>query len=207
MKSLINLLISPIKILNFAGGIVGGLWLIINGQWRFILILIILGIVSVWIISLLLLPGLLFAVPVAYGSNHKKYFFSYLFGIINLVWTYVVMTAWSVASYVFILNQHTEGSIFPYLLLSYSLATSPWTYMAQKEQAPDLSATTIGAFFLCLGSLFLFIFNLISRGPSTSQQIIVFGISMVIAFILQLLLIISVIKKEKFLNQIMKDSS
>ena len=63
INAILGLISIPIMLLNFGGGIVGGIWLATLGKWG----LLGLGVASMLLSSsglgLVLTPGLLFAVP------------------------------------------------------------------------------------------------------------------------------------------------
>jgi len=57
---IIEILSLPIMILNMVGGIIGGIWLAILGEWGLIGIGILLMFTSHWILAILMMPSLLF---------------------------------------------------------------------------------------------------------------------------------------------------
>ena len=186
----------PVMILNLLGGIVSGIWLIFLGKLGLVVWAILIYIISVYGISLLLMPGLLLALPMQWALETRRYVLAYFFGPLSTLWTYVVMTAYCVWSFLFIINNHDSGSIWPYLLLGYSVATAPWGYMASKE-GPDSTGSTIGAFFCCLGGIVMMIVTLFSDKITNVKLIISFDAVMAVAWILQTALFFVVVKEEK----------
>ena len=194
MKTLLSLVSLPIMLLNFAGGIVAGIWLIIQGHWGLPILAILISIGVTWIISIFLAPTILLAMPMTAIIEKRKFGFIYLLGGVSSLWTYAVMTAWCVGAFIVIISNWDGGSIWPYVLLGYSLATGPWTYMASKEGSNGVDATSIGTFFICLGSLAMLIATLIAGEVNSTVLYITFGIAMGIAFIIQMILLTETVK-------------
>jgi hypothetical protein len=158
MGALFSLVSVPVMILNFAGGIVGGIWLALLGQWRLVGLGLAASFVSTFGIGLALAPGFLFAAPGIILVQKGKHLIGGILQFVSALWSYVVMTVWCVGSFYVVFSFYPGGSLWPYLLWSYSTATAPWTYMAQR-QAMDGSdpagASALTAFGACLGALAL----------------------------------------------------
>ena len=197
MQILISFLMLPIMILNFAGGIVGGIWLLIIGKGWLVLYAIIITLTSTWVIGLVLTPTILLAMPLTKAIEKKRYLLAYLWGILAGFWTYLIMTIWCVGSFVLILSNYDTGLVWPYLFLAYSVASGPWTYMASKEGSTEIDGTTIGAFFVCLGAFAMIVVTLMSNGATLMALIITFSIAMVIAWILNTALFVYKVKESK----------
>ena len=62
--------------------------------------------------------------------------------MVTKVVTWVVITIWGILvfDYAEILYSKNPYDIIPYLLLAYSVATSPWSYMASKESPDNIGA-------------------------------------------------------------------
>ena len=134
LLGVISVLSLPVMLLNFGGGIVGGIWPLILGNWA----LVGLGLLSMFIssigLSLALAPGLLFSGPGVLALGHRRYVIGSIALLLGNLWTFVVMTVWCVGSfYVVFRSYYIGGSIWPYLLWAYGMATGPWTYMAARE--------------------------------------------------------------------------
>ena len=62
----------PIMFLNLLGGIISGIWLVILGEWSEIFRGILFMVVSGFVISIALMPSLLFAAPAALAIQKGK---------------------------------------------------------------------------------------------------------------------------------------
>ena len=168
IETIFSIFSIPLLLLNSFSVIVGVIWIIFLGDWSTIFIVIIALIVSPFLLSFPLMISIPFAYIGAklYETGSIIKFFSLPFLIIAGIVTWVTISFWGLYSFKFILD---EGLIFavssdinfnylPYLLLSYSLATSPWQYMAQNEDQsnPGLIAALI---FSQISAAFIVIFN------------------------------------------------
>ena len=133
MEAILGVLAIPLGILNLLGGIVSIIWLAFLGEWHLVLFGIAYAFVGTFLISLVLLPGMIFAAPAAMAAERGKPWITLLLGVPSIIWTYFVLFG---SCYIFlkIAVQNYEGQIIPYLLWAYATAIGPWTYMAQKEE-------------------------------------------------------------------------
>lgn len=127
----------PIVLFNFAGGIVGGIWLAVIGEWGALGTGIAALVFGTLAIGIALAPSLAL-LPLAESASRRSNIVAMVFlGIISVGYTYIVMAVWCVGAFVFFLEYAARGSVLPYLLWSYAVATGPWTYMARKEAQSD----------------------------------------------------------------------
>lgn len=152
---IVNIFSVPIMFLNMGGGIVGGIWLAILGEWRLLGIGIFLLVISTPILSLLMLPGLLIA---GFGAHlyEKKNPFRHLMGYISLLYTNILIVGTCVFAFLICSRFYSGNTIFgyvPYLLWSWGMALGPWQFFASKE--PDNEVTVI---ILFSASVFYFLF-------------------------------------------------
>jgi len=184
VHAILGLVSIPVTLLNFGGGIVGGIWLAFLDKWG----LLGLGIVSMFIssfgISLALAPGLLFAAPAVVALDRGRYIIGGLCLTLTNVWTYVVMTVWNVGCFYVVVGYYDHGSIWPYLLWAYGIATGPWTYMAARG-GPEEAGSYLSAFGACVGAIAIMGLLLFKHQVTVVDAAIDFGIPMLIVFILQ----------------------
>jgi hypothetical protein len=187
MQAIFSLLVVPIAILNFGGGIVGAIWLAVLGQWSLIGIGLAAAIFSTMLIGIVLMPGFIFAAPAAIAFDKGHYFVGVLLGTVSALWTYIVIVAWCVLAFGFVVDQHRSGTILPYLLWAYSVSTGPWTYMAQREAAADPNSfSPLTAFFACVGAAAMMAIYLFMSRPTLVSAGIAFIITMAVSFVFQL---------------------
>ena len=196
VQVILGLVSIPIMLLNFGGGIVGGIWLAFLGKWG----LLGLGIVSMFIssfgISLALAPGLLFVAPAGVALDRGRYIIGGLCLTLANVWTDVVMTAWSVGCFYVVLGYYDRGSIWPYLLWAYGMATGPWTYMAARG-GPEEVGSHLSAFGACVGAIVVMGVLLFKDQVTVIDTAIAFGIPMLIVSLFQTVIGFLVMREQR----------
>lgn len=109
----------PIAVLNTFGGVAGGIWLAIRGEWKLIGIGLLLVLISQWILAILMAPGLLIAVAGSY-FDRKRSFLRDVFGFMAQFYTNLlivgscVFAVWLCSSYY--PHEKTGIDFLPYLL-------------------------------------------------------------------------------------------
>jgi hypothetical protein len=158
---IVDILIVPIIILNFCGGIIGGIWLAILGEWRLIGIGVFLLFASIWILSILMMPGILIAGIAGYFYERKSPF-GHLFGFMSQLYTNILIVGTCVFSFFICSSFYTGGiniGFIPYALWSWGMALGPWQFFASKEPENTFSAITLFCasvfYFLFLTSIFI----------------------------------------------------
>jgi hypothetical protein len=186
LDGIITLISLPVGLLNFGGGIVGGIWLLILGKWFLVTSGLFIGIFGHYILWLLLSPGYLFQALSMKLIEKKSITIAYISIVIGYIFNYIAMLFWCLCALIFILNNHNSGLIWPYLLFAYSVATSPWTYIVSSETSRSGNApgTIIPVFFLCIGVMAM-IGVIIFGNPTVFNLTLAFIISMCPAFIIQ----------------------
>ena len=133
-----NLAMMPLVFLNIFSGIIAFIWLAVFGEWSIIGYGVLGLIVGHFVISILLMPGLIFMLPLPFFFSKGLSFLGLIFGILSLVYTNIIFCFWCVGSFFFFSTQITDSSIFiPLVLWSYNVATGPINYLASKELAND----------------------------------------------------------------------
>ncbi len=152
MQALIAVLMLPIILLNFLGAVVGVIWLMILGEWGALGVALGATIFGAFACGLALMPGLLVAAPamMLLEKGGGARLASYPLMFIGLLWTFVVMCAWTLFWFGYYLKQADSSSFVPMLLIAFSVAAGPWAYMAQKEAQGGNNQSSFTAFFLQL---------------------------------------------------------
>ncbi len=160
-EKLIALFTLPIMVLNFVGGLVGGIWLAFLGEWRLIGIGIAMLFTSHMVLGILIMIGFPLA---ALGLKMMKKFkpIGLLLGFLGQFYTNLLILLTCGIAYFLCISFFSSDSVIafiPYLLWSWGMALGPWQYMASKEPDNEFSGFTIfvaAAFYLLfLVSLFI----------------------------------------------------
>lgn len=196
VAAIFQVLSVPVMLLNFGGGIVGGIWLIVIGNWGLLGLGILLMFVSSIALGLVLAPGLIFAGPAALLMDRGRNVFGMLFALLGNIYTFVVMTFWCVGCfYVVFRNYYQGGSIWPYLLWTYGMATGPWTYMAARE-GQDSIGSSLSAFGACIGAIAMMGTMLFETHPTIVDIAIAFCLPLSLVVLLQFGLAVTVMRQE-----------
>jgi hypothetical protein len=167
MKQILLFIGLPLLILNWAGVIVGSIWLAILGEWGTLLFAILAMVLGIFACSFLLLPGLIFSAPGLLLQSKQHWLprlTSYPLLALGALWTYFIMSAWAAGNLFYYYQRGSPENLIPSMLVAYGVATAPWSSMAQKESVSDGSSyAPMTAFFLQLASaqilVSLLIFN------------------------------------------------
>ena len=135
MVGLTKSILPIIILLNFLGGIIGGVWLFILGEWEFILIGFIISIFFPWIYTLISMVITPVNLLTAYFYKKSKKMPSLISGFVGMFFGHIIIIFYVLI----VLSNSTDNatlakvSVIPFLLFGYSVATSPFSYMASKE--------------------------------------------------------------------------
>ncbi len=139
--------------LNALGGIVGGLWLIFVGDWEIVLFAVFMAIIYPYIFSIV---SMIIQFPLvgggAYFLKRGWNFIAYPMFYLSILSLDVISLVWIYYSFDRVLKGGESGIIFPFLLVAYSLAVSPYTYMAKGEDR-DSVATNTAIMFISFSSI------------------------------------------------------
>lgn len=198
----LGLLLISIFIFNTFGGIVGGIWLLILGQWRIVLGGFFASLSMPWWWVIVSLPSLGLAALLIFFHNKTKLGVAFI-GLISGLYDSFLIIGWITLVFVFFLIKSIDYdiSIFPILLYSYSVATSPLLYMASKEP-PDSPNTNLTMLIIVIGSILFVILSLI--GLPLIYPLIVMAVLMLIRTLLMTALAVSetLDKEEDYLSEI-----
>lgn len=182
-------LILPIMILNFFAGIVGGVWLAVEGEWSLIGYGLAITVGGAFAASILLLPGIVLAAPAVAATERGNIRIASFFGVLSLLYTYFIMGAWAI--FVFIWFAGETKYTIPCLLWSYSTATATWSYLAQKEASSN-EYSAISAFFHQIGCIALMIYAYSNfRHLEWSEMAIWYAVPMAAGAIFQFVMMLS----------------
>lgn len=147
LQAILSPIIFVIGIINMFGGVVGGIWLLVKGEWGVVLFSIgLLFVGSTFLISLLLLPSIGLGSLSVFLISKKKYLISGILANLSQIYIIIIMAAWGFAFMFFFLSKARLDTLIPMILLSYGPATGPWAYMASNDK--NFSVSHIATFFL-----------------------------------------------------------
>lgn len=167
MISIFNALMSvttPIIILfNILGFTVGGIWLLVIGEWRIVVAAFLIDFLVPTIYSLITIPFVfLFGLPVKYFSGKNKKIPTLIFGSLSMTFSNIINLIWVIVVFILMISfaQKSGASAIPFLLYGYAIAIGPFTYMASKEP-PDSYGTFVGVYLIQISYIILSILFII----------------------------------------------
>lgn len=175
MQTLFAIFQLPIVILNFFGFVISGVWLLVIGQWGSVVAGLFISMFAPFGLGLTLLPGALIGGPGIYFANRGLTIGVYFFGFLSSVYTYVLITVWCGGLTYYFMRDAPSHAFWPMLIWSYGVATSPWSYMAQKDQAIP---SFLAAFFAQVA--YIIMMACVAFGVDLADGIQVFALVMMV---------------------------
>ncbi len=169
----------PIIFLNFFGGLVSGIWLLILGQWKLVIAAFVFSLFVPWAYSIVTIVQMPMMALIVYFQK-KSWKIPYLIiGFINILIGHVIILfyVFFILDKAIAISLSRDLNIFVLLLFGYGIATGPFSYMASKE-GPDASASVLSVFVAQISYL-IFATAYLLNYPAISIPIIlliVFGI-------------------------------
>lgn len=190
MQAIVLLLVLPFILLNMLGGLCGGIWLAILGEWRLVFFGILYMMGGSFLISFLLLPGMAFAAPAAMAAERRRFVLTAILGVPAIGWTFAAMTVSCVLISAAI-GRHIEGSPIPYLLWAYAAATAPWSYMASAEARSGNDSASGPLLFCQLGTISVMVALLRNHYDTDFWRLVWwFGPFAVLGFVIQFSMVV-----------------
>tara|TARA_B100000902_G_scaffold215368_1_gene204851 strand:- start:136 stop:726 length:591 start_codon:yes stop_codon:yes gene_type:complete len=135
MANFIGILIGIFLILAGLAGFVGGILLIIAGEWSLLFYLIFVSVIAPFLMAIVMLPSMIFALPAVSLEEKGFKLLSNLLAWLGTLYLGFVFAAWS--AYVFIYVMNTTETFWGGVFASFGTAISPIAYMASKEPVYD----------------------------------------------------------------------
>ena len=178
IRNFLIILIAPLLYIGLLGGLVAGIALALNGEW-IILGLGLLYVIFGWILaSIFLLPTILLQKVANYfyiKSNTiglaltifitQSYIYSIILGLSYMVFGSVIMNT-------------SSANMLTIVLWSYAVATSPWMFLASKEEDNEATqnSLTITSIILFIAGLLILFGNNIDNVFALLRNIVIIPI-------------------------------
>jgi MFS family permease len=191
--TLMGLVAFPILLLNFLAPLIGGIWLATLGEWRFIGIGVAYMLGGTLACGIAMLPGLPFAAAAASAAERGKGFLAFIVGLPALLWTLIIACG-SCAYLIHFASEQIDyqNSAMPYMLWALSFATTPWDYLAMKDQQAshpnDVPSSGITATFLNMGCIAAVVGFLFFERSSLIEIAVVIAVALAIGQMINLVL-------------------
>lgn len=194
MGTLATIFQIPVLLLNFFGFIVSAIWLLVIGEWKSVLLGGAISIFAPFFLGIATFPAAAFGLSGIYFAKKGITIGLYFFSFLSSIYIAVLITGWSGTITFYFLHNVPAKAFWPMLVWSYGVATSPWTYIAQKDgSAPSL----VAAFFMQIAYIVMMISIAAGLDLPTSAQI--FSIVMAVGVLFHMRLIADM-KRSGILN-------
>lgn len=178
----------PIMFLNLLGGIVSGIWLAILGEWGEVFRGIVFLVISGYVVSIALIPSLLFAAPSVMAIEKGKKLLGMFFGSLSVLYIIGLMTIWCVWIMWLFVSSANESSLIPLLIWSYGVALAPWMWLSQKDQQGGGNEFSMFLIFFAQISYILGMVMFL-LGATLGTIAVIFGAIMLFGGILQVFIV------------------
>jgi len=143
--------------LNVFAGIIGGVWLLLEGEWRIVICGFIASLVMPHVWWILWLPSLGIIVLMEKFYNSKFWWLS--LGFINSLYSSLVCRLWVVPVFFIFAKPESDPTFIPMALMGYSVAISPIAYIVSHD-SPDAIGAHSKRFLSQVEYILLFVLNL-----------------------------------------------
>src|ERR1035437_9682233 len=159
-ERLVILVLFPVNFLSTVGAIIAGIWLIVIGEWKLVLVSFFGTTLSSMLIGFALLPQFAIAVPARYFAKRHNQILTYFFAALSQLYAAALIVIWSASVLYYFAptnTLHSFSTTAPYLFWAYGVAVSPWTYLVIQDsgdndlQAPMFSYAPLFSLFLQIG--------------------------------------------------------
>jgi hypothetical protein len=155
----------PITFMSIFGGVVGGIWLLTLGEWKLVVLALIVDFAFPFIVApiiFLLITAPMMALVNRLEKENKKTA-SMIAGWLNLFINHILYLAWVFIVFVYMLTYATgrDHNVIPYLLFGWEVAVGPFQYMASKGSSAEI-ASQATSYLNEVAYLILFLFYLLN---------------------------------------------
>lgn len=187
---LITFLSIPFAILNMAGGILSGVWLVILGDWGSIGYGMLAMVISSFGLGIALMPSALLTGAGVYFAEKERKILFYAFAFLDNIYIIAVMAAWCWAVFFFFVMRATGDTLIPVLIWSYGVALGPWQWITEKEtrggEGEASLVITLFAQIAYVAMILVFIFTRVAIIHVLTVFIVIMLIGMLFLFALNI---------------------
>lgn len=132
MQALFLLVMIPLTLLQVIGGIVGGVWLAVLGEWQAIAYGA-AALLAPFFLPLVLSPGFLLAGPAIQLIRGGRIGAAIPFVFLSQLLVFAAIGAWCIAVFRLFSADARGAAFWPVLIWSYVVALGPWLYLARGD--------------------------------------------------------------------------
>lgn len=171
-------------LLNLLGGIIGGIGLIFQGEWSLFFLGLGWSFLGVYVLSLALLPGMIFVPIAAWAEKRNNTALVLLAALPAMFWTYLVVAASCVFVFMNVVDD-SDADMF-HLLWGYAAATGPWAFLAREDAKTGNDHAAMTSFFAQIGVISMMVATFIEpSGTDFFRLIYWFAPALIVGVVLQ----------------------
>lgn len=187
----------PMVLLNMLGGVIAGIWLLWLGQWGVAFKALLITVFAAWVIGFALMPSLILAPLATWAEKRDLRFLLYITAGLGQGYTIAVMVIWSSYILVYFLRRAETIPMLPLVLCYYEVTTSPWAFLAAKDQQSDSNSNSVfHVFFLQVGCL-ISALGIWMAGWGPASAFLIMGCSMAVSWGVQMVIFHFQLKAER----------
>lgn len=198
IASMLGAISVPLMVLNFIAGFMSAIWLLIIGEWRSVVLGIVIVAVASFILGILILPTLLLA---GLASTGKK-LLQYISAVLSTLYVGTIIVVWCTVILLVFLGRASPRNTIPMMLWSYEVATGPWAYMASKDG--DNTYSMISTEFAEIGYAVVLVMIFL-KSRSLPNMITAMAVCMLIGQIINWTVLRAMMKEEARSNAPLRD--
>ena len=130
--NILMIFISLFVFLNIAGGIVGIIWLLINGNW-----IVVLGAIALIVLIYKMYPIANFPTIylMEYLNKRRKHTLCMILSVLHILWTFTYLGLLVICMFhnAITLSLALSSNVLPLFLMGYSVVATPFQIMATRE--------------------------------------------------------------------------
>ena len=123
MGTIFNILLFIPSMLSLLGGVIGTVWLICLGDWKFAICWFLLGVCVSYLIKWLHFPLAFLSTFATSMLEANHIYISYCMFFLNRFISYTFFYIWTLIAYAYIVGDVTTNYLIPSLLLAFSIVT------------------------------------------------------------------------------------
>ncbi len=189
----------PLMIFNNLGGIIAGIWLLILGEWKFVIFGLIAAFSGSFILGFALMIPMIFAMPSMFFIERNNKIIGYIFGFFSMLTTNAIIFFWCIISFWICYSKSTPESIIPALIWSYGVAVFPLQSLADKEKENEFTILT--TLFVQIAYIVMLILLLLFN-TTFLTGFIVFGSFLIATMLMQGILAIYEERRPKWMREV-----
>lgn len=196
MQALFLIVMIPLTLIQVIGGITGGVWLAVLGQWE----LIAYGaaaLVAPFFLQLVLSPGFLVAGPAIQLIRAGRIGAAIPFVFLSQLFVFAAIGVWCIGVFSLFVPGARVDMVWPVLIWSFVVALGPWLYLARDDSQGRPGEGSFMAVFFAQVSYVAMAAAFVLYGLSYTDLVLLFAGTMAAGVVAQTALTTAIMLRAK----------